>query len=471
MWAEPLHVLTTGAVGGGWAAAWVAPVALETMRNLRLLVLAFGVAVGSFYPFIAVILVSRGFNAIGVGVVGALGALGFTIAVPIWGHLADVRLGRPRTLVVCAIGTAVVVLALNLDLPLAAVGALFVVVWIFQSGFQPLIDAISLNALSDRRDYARLRLLTSLAVAVVCIGVGFVYDVTGYGVVYWLYPLLLVGLTVAAWRVPDVGRADLHAMTRHRETPGHVAGARADTETGPDASTDPGLDPVARRRHRPRLSRPTWRLGSAGVALRMAPGLVLVLGAVLLVQLGMIAGSAFLPLRLVALGGQPSDVALLTGLGAAAEIPAMLASGVIVARIGLRGLFAASAVIYGACLASYLVLDTPGLIVATRVLTGAAFAGLVVAAVLSISTLLPRDLQATGQALYQTMAFGIASIVANIVGGIVYATFGVAVFGLAAVLVMIGAVVGWLVLPVSMMSATEAAEGARQRAERATIPS
>jgi MFS family permease len=208
------------------------------MRNLRLLVLAFGVAVGSFYPFIAVILVSRGFNAIGVGIVGALGALGFTIAVPIWGHLADVRLGRPRTLVVCAIGAAVVVLALNLDLPLAAVGALFVVVWIFQSGFQPLIDAISLNALPDRRDYARLRLLTSLAVAVVCIGVGFVYDVTGYGVVYWLYPLLLVGLVVAAWRVPDVGRADLHAMTRRRETPEQAT--RAQSRTGRACSGRPG---------------------------------------------------------------------------------------------------------------------------------------------------------------------------------------------------------------------------------------
>lgn len=441
------------------------------MRNLRLLVLAFGVAVGSFYPFIAVILVSRGFNAIGVGIVGALGALSFTIAVPTWGHLADVRLGRPRTLVVCAIGAAVVVLALNLALPLAAVGALFVIVWVFQSGFQPLIDAISLNALSDRRDYARLRLLTSLAVAVVCIGVGFVYDVTGYGIVYWLYPLLLVGLVVAAWRVPDVGRADLRAINRRLETAEHVARTQPGADADPDGSADRALARVAARRHRPRLFRPTWRLGSAGVALRVAPGLVLVLGAVLLVQLGMIAGSSFLPLRLVALGGQPSDVALLTGLGAAAEIPAMLASGVIVARIGLRGLFAGSAVIYGACLASYLVLDTPGLIVATRVLTGAAFAGLVVAAVLSISALLPRDLQATGQALYQTIAFGIASIVANIVGGIVYATFGVVVFGLAAVLVMVGAVVGWLVLPVSMTSAAEAAEGARQRAERATIPS
>ena len=89
-------------------------------------------------------------------------------------------------------------------------------------------------------------------------------------------------------------------------------------------------------------------MGSVGVAMRLAPGLTLVLVAVLLVQLGMIAGAAFLPLRLVALGGQPSDVALLTGLGAAAEIPAMLASGAIVARLGLRGLFAGSAVIYAA---------------------------------------------------------------------------------------------------------------------------
>jgi PPP family 3-phenylpropionic acid transporter len=430
------------------------------MRNLRLLVLAFGMAVGAFYPFIAVMLVDRGFGAIGVGVVGGLGALGFTIAVPIWGHLADVRLGRPRTLIVCGIGAAMVVLLLNLDLPLVAIGVLFVIVWVFQSGFQPLIDAISLNALSDRRDYARLRVLTSAAVAIVSIASGLVYDTTGYGVAYWLYPLLLLGLIWAAWRVPDVGRADLHAMTGR-------LGAR-----GPAASVDRG--PVGHggrplRGRRRRLVRPTWRLGSAGVALRMAPGLTPILFAVLLVQLGMIAGAAFLPLRLLALGGQPSDVALLSGLGAAAEIPTMLASGVIVARLGLRGLFAGSAAVYAACLASYVVLDAPGLIVATRLLTGAAFAGLVVSVVLAISTLLPRDLQATGQALYQTIAFGVASVVANIVGGVVYASAGVAVFALGAVLVAFGAVVGWFALPISTTSPVEVPELALESAEGATI--
>jgi PPP family 3-phenylpropionic acid transporter len=430
------------------------------MRNLRLLVLAFGMAVGAFYPFIAVMLVDRGFGAIGVGVVGGLGALGFTIAVPIWGHLADVRLGRPRTLIVCGIGAAMVVLLLNLDLPLVAIGVLFVIVWVFQSGFQPLIDAISLNALSDRRDYARLRVLTSAAVAIVSIASGLVYDTTGYGVAYWLYPLLLLGLIWAAWRVPDVGRADLHAMTGRLGARGPAAGV----DRGPVAH---GGRPLRGRRRR--LVRPTWRLGSAGVALRMAPGLTPILFAVLLVQLGMIAGAAFLPLRLLALGGQPSDVALLSGLGAAAEIPTMLASGVIVARLGLRGLFAGSAAVYAACLASYVVLDAPGLIVATRLLTGAAFAGLVVSVVLAISTLLPRDLQATGQALYQTIAFGVASVVANIVGGVVYASAGVAVFALGAVLVAFGAVVGWFALPISTTSPVGVPELALESAEGATI--
>ena len=211
----------------------------------------------------------------------------------------------------------------------------------------------------------------------------------------------------------------------------------------------------------------------------MAPGLVVVLGAVFLVQFGMIAGSTFLPLRLVALGGQPSDVALLTGLGATAEIPAMLASGVIVARLGLRGLFAGSAVVYAACLFSYVVIDSPTIIVATRVLTGAAFAGLVVAAVLSMATLLPRDLQATGQALYQLVGFGIASVIANIIGGIVYATMGPVVFGLGGLLVLVGAVVGWLALPVAVTTVhatppdgpSGPSDAARRSAERATIPS
>ena len=189
-------------------------------------------------------------------------------------------------------------------------------------------------------------------------------------------------------------------------------------------------------------------IGSLGVALKVAPRLGLVLLAVAALHIGIISGFTFLGLRLVELGGSPSDVALSSGVSAAAEIPAMLLAGQAARRLGLRWIFVGSALLYAACLASWTVLDSPGAIIATRAITGVAFAGVVVGTVLTIAALLPADLQATGQALFQTTAFGIAAIIANILGGLLYATVGfAAVFGLGAVLALVAAAIGWFAFP------------------------
>src|SRR6478609_8062739 len=92
---------------------------------LRVLNLAIGLAIGVFVPFISVNLASRGFGPAQIGLVASLGALGFTIAVPVWGHLADVRLGRPRTLQVCAIGAGMAVVLLLRDWSMAVIALLF----------------------------------------------------------------------------------------------------------------------------------------------------------------------------------------------------------------------------------------------------------------------------------------------------------------------------------------------------------
>ena len=93
-------------------------------------------------------------------------------------------------------------------------------------------------------------------------------------------------------------------------------------------------------------------------------------------------------------------------------------------------------------------LDTPLAIVATRAITGVAYSGIVVGVVLTIATLLPAELQATGQCLLQTITFGIAAVVANVLGGLLYEGVGhVAVFGIGAILAVGAAVVGWLVFP------------------------
>ena len=384
------------------------------MIALRVLSLALGIALGVFYPFIPVILASRGFGPGQIGLVASLGAVGFMIAVPVWGHLADVRLGRPRTLQICAIGAGIAVFSLLGAWPMAVIVLLLMVFWVFESSWQPLVDAVTVNALRARGgSYARVRLFSSLAFAIATISAGLIYDRTGYAAGYVLFAAAALLIALTATQVPDVARADLAA-------------------------------------HRARGAAParTWRFGSTGVALREAPRLGAVLFVVAILHIGIVSGFTFLSLRLVELGGGPSVVALSSGISAFTEVPSMLVAGWIAVRIGLRGLFAVGALLYSVSFASWAVVDSAALILASRVVTGFAFASVIIAVVLTIATLLPADLQATGQALFQTTAFGIASVIANVVGGFLYSTAGhSAVFGLATVLAIAAAIGGWLVMP------------------------
>jgi MFS transporter, PPP family, 3-phenylpropionic acid transporter len=417
---------------------------------VRLVVLALGVAMGAFYPFIGVILADLGFGPGEIGLIASVGAIGFTLAVPAWGHLADVRFGRPRTLRVCAVGGALAIGALLVPWPGIVVAILFTVFWIFESAWQPLADAITVNAIRGR-DYARVRLLTSFSFATATIVTGFIYDRTGYALAFAIFALAAVGMAVATLWVPDIERADLAAHA-------------------PPRAGSPG-------RRRRRL--PTWSFGSTGVALQVAPRLALVLAAVALLHVGIIVSFTFLGLRIVELGGSPSDVALASGGGAALEIPAMLVAATVARRIGLRGMFVGSALIYAAGLATWAAVDVPWVVIATRASTGIAFAGVVVGVVLTIARLLPAELQATGQALYQTTAFGMAAIVANVIGGALYDVLGhAAVFGFGAAAALAAAALGWFAFPFdgraerrAQPSQTAASPGSRPSSSSGTLES
>jgi MFS family permease len=92
---------------------------------LRLAVLSIGAALGVFYPFISVILADFGFGPAEIGLIASAGAVGFTLIVPVWGHVADVRLGRTRTLQVSAVGASAAVGALAFSWPPLVIALLF----------------------------------------------------------------------------------------------------------------------------------------------------------------------------------------------------------------------------------------------------------------------------------------------------------------------------------------------------------
>ena len=394
------------------------------MRHLRSLFLAVGAALGTFYPFLVVILQERGLDAAAIGAVTAASSVAFAVAVPFWGHLGDVTLGRVRALQVGAVASAAVVVLFGLPFPALVAAGLVVAFSLFESSFAPLSDALAMAGVRDRdRDYPRIRMLTSLSFAVASVTCGFLYERAGYGSVSLLFAMCAAWIVLSVARVPDAPRARLHP-------PPGKAGSR-----GP-------------------------RLGSVGAAFAIQPRLPLVLAAIGLIHIGILSGFTFLPLRLVALGGGPEAVAFSAGLAALAEVPAMFFAGAIAARIGLRGLFSVACILYAVMLATWMVLDSPLLIIATRVPTGFAFAGVAIGSALTLGALLPVELQATGQALLQTVAFGIAAVIANLGGGILYANAGPApLFAVGAVAAVAAAVLGWLVFPVRGPTAAPTAAG------------
>jgi MFS family permease len=375
------------------------------VRAVQLLFVLSGTALATIAPFISVMLYERGLEPAAVGLVASISALGFTLAVPVWGHLGDVTWGRARTLQVASIGAAVSMIAFGLPVPGIVLGLMVVGYNVFQSALGPLADALAVGILGDRlNDYGRIRYLSSLSYAVSVIAIGFFYDRTGFGLAPFLWAFSLAVLVAALFFVREPRRTAL---------------------------------PGAHRRG-----------GSARLAFGVQPRLPFVLLVFGLLFFAILGAYTFFNIRLAAIGGQPSDIALGGGLAALAEVPGVLLGGWLARRIGLRGLFAGCAVWYSLGILSWAVLDQVPVMILSRAITGFAFGGLWVACVLTMGLLLPRALQATGQALYQTTAFGLGGMIANLIGGVVYQVSGPpTLFVLCAGVGGVAALLGWLALP------------------------
>ncbi len=401
------------------------------MRALRGLYLVVGVLIGVLPPFVTVILSLRGFSPLAIGLVMALTAVGYVVGLPAWGHLGDVVLGRRGALMIAALGAAVTALLFGAPLPLPLVALFVVAFYVAAPGTAMLTDAIAVVALASHPDrYGSFRLLESGSFAVAALAAGVLFDATGYGLAYPLAAAAAVLVAIAAIGIPDVARTRL---ADYRDpTPGQGAGG-----TGPGAAAR-----SARQR------RWTEATGSIGVAIGVAPRLLGVMAAVVLANLGVVASLTFLPLRIADLGGAPSIIALSATVSALFEMPAMMVAARVGARVGLRGLFVVGCGLYVLAYVAWIVLADPTLIVVTRPLTGLAYGSLTVTSVLTVGALLPEGLQASGQALYQMSALGVAAILSDLGGGYLFGTYGHGpVFAASAVAAVLAAIVAWRYVP------------------------
>ena len=398
--------------------------------SLRAIYAAIGLSTASLAPFVSVILRQRGLDPAAVGAVAAAGALLAALVVPGWGHLADVMVGRVRAFRIALAIAAAASVGLLFDLPIVVIAGLMASFTVYASLFVGLADALAMGVLSaPERQYGALRAFASMAFTVGVVAVGFLYSWYGYGAAPAVFLVWAVALMFLVGRLPDKGPNS------------SVRDARGTLASG----TDGAPSHVARASRRGILH--VGRLGSIGRAFEAQPRLLRVLGVFAFTFAGLEGSMIFVGIRIVELGGQPSDVAMSFGISAFFEIPGLVAAGWLGSRIGLRWLFLLSLALLGPCIASWGVLPSAWAINATRVAIGLGSGSLMASQVLVVPRLLPESLQATGQVLFQGVTLGLGSVLGGVIGGVVYQAFGPAVFfASAAVVVIVGAVAMWLVL-------------------------
>ncbi len=404
---------------GDEAAIGGRPLESISMRWLRMLYLSNGFAIGALYGFVPVLLLSKGFDPALIGLTTSLGSLAYSFALPAWGHVSDILTGPRRALQLACIPAAVFALGLSAPLPVVAVIVCQIVISAGAGPTSALTDAMAMPVLANAsREYSRLRLLSSFGAASMGIVCGLLYSRTGYLAAPVIY-LFTLGIMLFSAQMVPLGRDS----ERHRKARGAFEGRAPSTPA-------------------------RGRFGSVGEALSGRPRLLAVLASVLLVFIGVMAAATYISVRIADLGGDAVEIGLSNGLAWGAEVPGLVLAGWLVSRVGLRPVLAVSAAGFAVCLASWIVLVDAGPILFTRLLSGVFFGGILVTFVLTMAQLLPWRLQATGQTLFQAVAFGIAAVLANLLGGILYSVAGpLGVFGGGAACVLAGGALGFLALP------------------------
>jgi hypothetical protein len=276
-----------------------------------------------------------------------------------------------------------------------------------------------------------LRAITSFSYAAMCVLSGALVALGGaivIGPMYGLAALVVIAGTIGLQTAPALHHtsrpAPSEAVAEIERT--EIAGTNAEIAVAGD-----------------------WRdrFGTVNLAFQQSPGLFAFLALSLLVNLGAGLFYAYGSFRIQEVGGNAAAVAFGGTVSAAVEIPFFLAGGLIAARLGLRTLFSLGLIAMGICSVGYAVIDTPFALAIVRSLVGVGFACTLLASVLTVRDLVPAALQATGQALYQSVSFGLSIAIAALIGGIIYGELGAAPLFLLSGAIMFGSIpFAWRVL-------------------------
>jgi PPP family 3-phenylpropionic acid transporter len=344
-------------------------------------------AIGALYPYIPIYYASLGIELDSIGLLAAAFAGAAMVGGPLWGATAD-HLGASRPVLALAAATAAVAaVALAFVGGILAIAVTAVMLSVAMAGITPILDARAMEVVGiGRARYGRLRV--------------------------WGSGSFIFAVVVTGWIVEGSGIRSMFAVL--------VLALAATALVGLRIRSHPGNGRLP-------------RLAALAAVLRSAT-LMPFLAVLLLTWTSAAAVNAFFSIRLVQVGAPESLVGIAWALGAAVEVPIMLAFPVLARRFGLNRLLLAGAALFAVRAAALVLTADPLIVSLTMLIHGGAFALVLVGGVMYVSEHAPNGAAATAQGMLGATGFGLAQVVGPGFGGLLGGALGLPpMFGLAGI--------------------------------------
>jgi MFS transporter, PPP family, 3-phenylpropionic acid transporter len=351
-------------------------VSISPLFNVQALYGFYYMALGALLPFINLYYERIGLSGVQIGTLAALPVLITATITFLWGAVADAFRLHRAILQGAFILAAVVVFFLSQADHFVALIPWVLAYAIVTSPIIPLLDSNALEVAKDhQRSYGRLRVWGSIGWAVSTWLVGLLIEARG---IRWLFNSYIVLITVTF----------MFSL----------------------------FQPARKFVQRSSLIR--------GLRDLLRIDFIMFLVSIFLLTTASGGVNSFFSLYLDQIGATEGEIGLSWALAAVSELPLMIFSGAILRRIGAEGLLITAFIVFIMRWLLYSVIDVPIWALAVQLLHGLSFAPFLVGGITYVSERTPQGLSATAQAIYSTVAFGIASIAGSMIGGYLYDTAG-----------------------------------------------
>ena len=338
---------------------------------------AFFAYAGVLVPYFALYLAASGFSAAQIALVLAMPQIARIFAPGLWGWLADAwgaSYGGARRAIVVFSGLVLLggFGSLQLIHGFAGIAAVMLAIGVLSAGALPIVEAITLSAVQGRSgQYGPIRLWGSIGFILAVLGAGAWLDARPAATVLDIVVALAAAVCVVSFGIPRLARA-------------------------------PAVSPL-----------PT----SLGAVIRRGDALAF-FAACFCMTVAHGALYAFYSIYLDAAGYSKTLIGALWTLGVVAEVVLFLRLPQLMRRFSLRALLLAS---FACAVLRFLAIGwgvgSLAVLAAAQLLHAATFGAFHAAAVAAVHRMFPESLQARGQTLYSSLAYGLGGAAGTLIAG------------------------------------------------------